>query len=664
MSDGDSIKAGQVTLSESTTDLVGARTGEDFPNRVIFRVGPFYDTYFNCNGIMGLGNDANDHQNFGTGVIGLGSPLGGIGVQGRGGGFKPEGRPDANGGIGVQGIGGDINALNLEFVQPATGVLGIGGNASDDFNPPGTGVEGIGGASRINGGGVGVKGTGKLDAAGVFGIGDSGNGVRGDSANNDGVFGFSSTNNRSGVYGFNSTANDRAWGVTGRCNAPEGGGVFGVNGAPNGMGVYGRGFFGVKGEASPGDGDSFHCVGVFGLVQSDYGAAIHGEAKTGHGTAVSGEGYIALAASAWPRRDASGYNAYSGIFDGGPLLLYDDLMVTGAKSAVVPHEDGSHRRFFCMEAPESWFEDFGEAELVHGKAAVRLDPDFAHSVDTSRYHVFVSSYGEAEGLHVARRHSAGFEVSGKSAAPRTPFSYRVVARRKDVAQERMPKVKLPKPPAVDQAAPQAAAYARAGGPRLTQFLDGLPVPTRWIHRHRVVWQTGQQDAPQGQGPEAETHCSAFVAAVALMLDIYLLRPPHHSQELLANAQADWLAGDGSFPGPTAATSGWAALGSSAERKNLVAAAEAANAGRLVVGVYKAPPVRKSDGKLHQVSGHICIVRPQDAAPIGDDGPRVVSVADVNRRDTSMRMAFHAHPEAWPNGVRLYAHDTDLQKDPT
>jgi hypothetical protein len=236
MSDGDSIKAGQVTLSESTTDLVGARTGEDFPNRVIFRVGPFYDTFFNCNGIMGLGNDANDHQNFGTGVIGLGSPLGGIGVQGRGGGFKPEGRPDANGGIGVQGIGGDINALNLEFVQPATGVLGIGGNASDDFNPPGTGVEGIGGASRINGGGVGVKGTGKLDAAGVLGIGDSGNGVRGDSANNDGVFGFSSTYNRSGVYGFNSTANDRAWGVTGRCNAPEGGGVFGVNGAPNGMG--------------------------------------------------------------------------------------------------------------------------------------------------------------------------------------------------------------------------------------------------------------------------------------------------------------------------------------------------------------------------------------------------------------------------------------------
>jgi hypothetical protein len=599
MSDGDSIKAGEVTLAESTTDLVGARTGDDFPNRVILRVGPFSDTYFNTSGIMGLGNDANDHQNVGTGVIGLGSPLGGIGVQGRGGGFKPEGRPDANGGIGVQGIGGGIDALSQDFVQPATGVLGIGGNSNDDFNPPGIGVEGIGGNWRL-GGGIGVKGTATGNAAGVYGIGAASNGVRGDSPQNDGVFGFSSAPNRSGVFGFNATANDRAWGVTGHCDSSQGGGVFGVNGAPNGMGVYGRGFLGVKGE-----------------------------------------GHIAVIGLASPARDAKGYHAYSGIFSGGPVVVEDDFMVSGAKSAVVQHEDGDHRRFFSLECPESWFEDFGEAELVDGKAAVRLDAEFAQFVDTSRYHVFLSSYGEAEGLHVSRRHDAGFEVSSKSATERAPFSFRVVARRKDVAKERMPKVKLPKLNAVDSAAP----HAPAGGPRLTQFLDGLPVTTRWIHRHRVVWQTGQQDGPDGEGPEAETHCSAFAAAVALMLDIYLLRPPHHSQELLANAQADWLAGKGNLPGPGAAQSGWTALGSSAERKNLVAAAEAANAGRLVVAVYKAPPVRKSDGKLHQVSGHICIVRPQAVSSLGDDGPRVVSVADVNRRDTSMRTAFHAHPEA-------------------
>lgn len=216
--------------------------------------------------------------------------------------------------------------------------------------------------------------------------------------------------------------------------------------------------------------------------------------------------------------------------------------------------------------------------------------------------------------------------------------------------------------AVAGSAGPAPAYTPAGGPRLTEFLDGLPLTTRWIHHHRVVWQTGQQDAPEGQGPEAETHCSAFIAAVALMLDIYLLRPPHHGQELLANAQATWLAGEGTYPGPTAAESGWTALGSSGDAGALKAAVDAANSGQLVVGVYKAPSVRKSDGKLHAVPGHTCIVRPQSATAFGDDGPRVMCAADVNKTDAPMRTAFQAHPEAWPDRIGLYACPTDLEED--
>jgi hypothetical protein len=210
----------------------------------------------------------------------------------------------------------------------------------------------------------------------------------------------------------------------------------------------------------------------------------------------------------------------------------------------------------------------------------------------------------------------------------------------------------------------APAYTPAGGPRLAEFLDNLPVTTRWIHNHRVVWQTGQQNAPEGPGLLPETHCSAFIAAVALMLDIYLLRPPHYGQDGLANAQATWLAGEGTFAGPTAKASGWIALGASGDAGALKAAVEAANLGRLVVGVYKAPSVTGSDGKPHPVPGHTCIVRPQSAAGVGDDGPHVISVADVNRPDTPMRTAFHAHPEAWPDRIGLYAHRTDLEEDST
>jgi hypothetical protein len=132
--------------------------------------------------------------------------------------------------------------------------------------------------------------------------------------------------------------------------------------------------------------------------------------------------------------------------------------------------------------------------------------------------------------------------------------------------------------------------------------------------------------------------------------------------LLANAQAAWLAGEATYPGPTAADSGWIALGWSGDAAALKAAVDAANLGRLVVGVYKAPSVKKSDGKLHSVPGHTCIVRPQSAAAIGDDGPRVMCAADVNRTDTPMRTAFHAHPEAWPDRIGLYACPTDLEKD--
>jgi hypothetical protein len=83
-------------------------------------------------------------------------------------------------------------------------------------------------------------------------------------------------------------------------------------------------------------------------------------------------------------------------------------------------------------------------------------------------------------------------------------------------------------------------------------------------------------------------------------------------------------------------------------------------GQLVVAIYKALPVSASDPG----HGHACIVRPQSAAAVGDDGPHVMSVADDNRPDTPMKTAFHAHPEAWPDRIKLYAHGTDLEKDST
>ena len=68
--------------------------------------------------------------------------------------------------------------------------------------------------------------------------------------------------------------------------------------------------------------------------------------------------------------------------------------------------DGSLRRLYSIESPESWFEDFGAQKLVKGRAEVRVDPKFA-AVVRGDYHIFLTPYGDSNGLYVARRSRQG-----------------------------------------------------------------------------------------------------------------------------------------------------------------------------------------------------------------------------------------------------------------
>ncbi len=199
----------------------------------------------------------------------------------------------------------------------------------------------------------------------------------------------------------------------------------------------------------------------------------------------------------------------------------------------------------------------------------------------------------------------------------------------------------------------------AGGERLRDFLDGSHVETRWIAGYHVIWQTGQRNGP-GQGdPAHHTHCSAYAAAVALDLDIYLLRPPHHGQVRLANAQVEWLGGSGNYSGPLASESGWSALGNSGSDGVLNNAVAAANAGKLVLGGYFQPPTTGPSGEVIQGAGHMVVVRPQDGSFAGH-GPQVVSAGVKNYLSISMKEAFGDHPLAWPDHIQLFVHDTDLE----
>ena len=98
-----------------------------------------------------------------------------------------------------------------------------------------------------------------------------------------------------------------------------------------------------------------------------------------------------------------------------------------------------------MRAPESWFEDFGFGALVNGRASISLDPDFASTVHTDQYHVFVTECDNNSALCVTARSAIGVE-GRRAGAVDSSFSYRVVAKRKDIEGARLERIDLPAPP--------------------------------------------------------------------------------------------------------------------------------------------------------------------------------------------------------------------------
>jgi hypothetical protein len=173
--------------------------------------------------------------------------------------------------------------------------------------------------------------------------------------------------------------------------------------------------------------------------------------------------------------------------------------------------------------------------------------------------------------------------------------------------------------------------------RILDTLDSLDVEHHWPAGVHVNWQSGDPDGREEHSPGKHTHCSAFVAQAAKRLNVYILRPPEHNQVLLANAQYDWLQGEG-------AAQGWK------EIAGPLAAQAAANQGALVVATYR--------NHRDEKPGHIAIVRPdaKSDGAIRAEGPQVTQAGGTNYRSTSLRTGFAGHPAAWERGeVRYFVH---------
>jgi hypothetical protein len=61
-------------------------------------------------------------------------------------------------------------------------------------------------------------------------------------------------------------------------------------------------------------------------------------------------------------------------------------------------------------------------------------------------------------------------------------------------------------------------------------------------------------------------------------------------------------------------------------------------------------------------GHVAIVRARNdgTADVPPDGPDGIMAGAHNYVSTSMRHAFDNRPEAWPDNLALFSHDTPLQ----
>ena len=141
----------------------------------------------------------------------------------------------------------------------------------------------------------------------------------------------------------------------------------------------------------------------------------------------------------------------------GNLTITGKIFTAGSCSSGCAQPGPDERRVISYAPSESQpsMEDFGQAQLVGGRAFVRIDAAFANVIDkNSGYLVFITPEGDSRGLYITQKSAAGLMVrengGGRSSLA---FDYRIVAKPFGDDSQRLPTVvmsdrpaALPKPP--------------------------------------------------------------------------------------------------------------------------------------------------------------------------------------------------------------------------
>ncbi len=324
-----------------------------------------------------------------------------------------------------------VSAVTTRTARAVNGDPLLAGTTVTAISPTGinadTGGSGLA-VSNSSGSGQAIQGIGSGNTTGVVGQSTGSNGVVGISNSAAGVSGNSASN--AGLYG-NSTSSYGVLGTSSGAPALSGSSVSSVGVFGNSSSSYG--VLGTSSAVAGVAGDATNAYGVYGHSGGSYG--VYGASGSNAGVAGnSGTG---------PGVFGSSTSGPAGQFEGN-VNVNGTLSVTGMKSAVVPHPDGTHRRLYCLESTESWFEDFGDATLHSGQITIPLDLEFAALVSTAGYRVFISPLGDSRGLYVSERTTTTFTVrEAQGGTSGVSFSYRLVAKRADVMGMRLERTHLP-----------------------------------------------------------------------------------------------------------------------------------------------------------------------------------------------------------------------------
>ncbi|GIV25529.1 MAG: hypothetical protein KatS3mg026_1221 [Bacteroidia bacterium] len=236
------------------------------------------------------------------------------------------------------------------------------------------------------------------------------------------------TTNRA-VYGYKASSSGASvvLGIATRGGGPYAGAVgYGAQASPSGTTVRGVGLVGMVGVL-----DFIHWAlgpGIVGTGQN-YGIVAYAENTTGDRAAgrfeaPAGAGQIVRSlVSAFV--GGTQYKIWGTVTGGGG---------TPATSTVVEAPSGQLYAMACPEAPEIFFFDRGQAELVGGEAYIALDSVLAFNlyVDAAYpLYVFLQPLDRSCGLYVTERSRLGFRVRATDSTCQTRFYWWAVARRND-----------------------------------------------------------------------------------------------------------------------------------------------------------------------------------------------------------------------------------------